>query len=74
MVEVADNGPGVPWSLRKRIFETGVSTKPQGWGVGLSLAKRIIEENHGGSLELVTAEPGTGTTFRVTLAAVREEV
>jgi signal transduction histidine kinase len=69
MVEVSDDGPGVPWSLRKRIFETGVSTKPQGWGVGLSLAKRIVEENHGGSLELVTAEPGAGTTFRVTLAA-----
>lgn len=69
MVEVSDDGPGVPWSLRKRIFETGVSTKPQGWGVGLSLAKRIVEENHGGSLELVTAEPGAGTTFRVTLVA-----
>lgn len=73
MVEVSDDGPGVPWSLRKRIFETGVSTKPQGWGVGLSLARRIVEENHGGSLELVTAEPGTGTTFRVTLAASGEE-
>jgi len=69
MVEVSDDGPGVPWSLRKRIFETGVSTKPQGWGVGLSLAKRIVEENHQGSLELVTAEPGAGTTFRVSLMA-----
>jgi signal transduction histidine kinase len=69
MVEISDNGPGVPWALRKRIFETGVSTKPQGWGVGLSLARRIVEENHGGSLELVASEPGTGTTFRVTLAA-----
>ena len=72
MVEVSDNGPGVPWALRKRIFETGVSTKPQGWGVGLSLARRIVEENHGGSLELVASEPGTGTTFRVTLAASDE--
>jgi hypothetical protein len=50
-----------------------VSTKPQGWGVGLSLAKRIVEENHGGSLELVTAEPGSGTTFRVTLTASGDE-
>lgn len=72
MVEISDNGPGVPWALRKRIFETGVSTKPQGWGVGLSLARRIVEENHGGSLELVASEPGTGTTFRVTLAASDE--
>jgi signal transduction histidine kinase len=73
IVEVSDDGPGVPWSLRKQIFETGVSTKPHGWGVGLSLAKRIVEENHGGSLELVTAEPGVGTTFRVTLAASEDE-
>jgi len=73
MVEVSDDGPGVPWALRKRIFETGVSTKPQGWGVGLSLARRIVEENHLGSLELVTAEPGAGTTFRVTLAASEDE-
>jgi signal transduction histidine kinase len=69
MVEVSDDGPGIPWALRKRIFETGVSTKPQGWGVGLSLARRIVEENHGGSLELMSAEPGAGTTFRVTLAS-----
>ena len=69
VVEVSDDGPGVPWSLRKRIFETGVSTKPHGWGVGLSLARRIVEENHHGSLELVTAEPGSGTTFQVTLQA-----
>jgi len=69
VVEVSDDGPGIPWSLRKRIFEAGVSTKPHGWGVGLSLARRIVEENHHGSLELAAAEPGSGTTFRVTLAA-----
>ena len=74
VVEVSDDGPGVPWALRKRIFETGVSTKPQGWGVGLSLARRIVEENHQGSLELVTAEPGSGTTFRVTLEASEAEI
>jgi len=73
IIEVSDDGPGIPWALRKRIFETGVSTKPQGWGVGLSLARRIVEDNHGGSLELMTAEPGAGTTFRVTLAASQAE-
>jgi signal transduction histidine kinase len=73
IIEVSDDGPGIPWALRKRIFETGVSTKPQGWGVGLSLARRIVEENHGGALELMTAEPGAGTTFRVTLAASHAE-
>jgi signal transduction histidine kinase len=68
-IEVADDGPGIPRVLRKQIFETGVSTKPQGWGVGLSLAQRIVEEYHDGSLELVSADPGTGTTFRITLPA-----
>ncbi len=68
-IEVADDGPGIPRVLRKQIFETGVSTKPQGWGVGLSLAQRIVEEYHEGSLELVSADPGTGTTFRITLPA-----
>ncbi|MFN2382721.1 MAG: PAS domain-containing sensor histidine kinase [Gemmatimonadota bacterium] len=69
VVDVADDGPGIPRALRKQIFEAGVSTKSQGWGVGLSLARRIIEEYHKGTLELATADPHTGTTFRVTLPA-----
>ncbi|MGH7571047.1 MAG: sensor histidine kinase [Gemmatimonadota bacterium] len=67
IVEVSDDGPGVPWALRKRIFETGVSTKPRGWGVGLSLARRIVEDYHGGSLELVSGEGTPGARFRITL-------
>lgn len=66
-VEVADDGPGVPRTLRKRIFETGVSTKPQGWGVGLSLARRIVEDYHEGSLELVGGEDQPGARFRIVL-------
>lgn len=66
VVEVADDGPGIPRALRKRIFETGVSTKEQGWGVGLSLARRIVEEHHDGTLELVPGE-GPGANFRLTL-------
>src|SRR5512138_3380460 len=49
-VRVADDGPGIPRELRARVFEAGFSTKESGWGVGLSLARRIIEENHGGRL------------------------
>src|SRR5690348_5315214 len=45
-VRVMDDGPGVPREIRSRIFEAGFSTKDSGWGIGLSLAKRIIEENH----------------------------
>lgn len=64
-VRVADDGPGVPRELRNRIFEPGFSTKESGWGIGLSLAKRIIEENHGGRLMLVPSEKGA--TFDVIL-------
>lgn len=67
VIEVADDGPGIPRALRKRIFETGVSTKAQGWGVGLSLARRIVEDYHGGSLELVSGEDAPGARFRITL-------
>jgi signal transduction histidine kinase len=55
---VADDGPGVPRELRRRIFEPGFSTKQRGWGIGLSLARRIIEENHGGALRLLPSDRG----------------
>lgn len=73
VLEVADDGPGVPRALRKRVFETGVSTKDAGWGVGLSLSRRIVEEYHAGSLELVTTESAPGATFRITLPAAEIE-
>lgn len=66
-IRVADNGPGVPTSLRKRIFDAGFTTKERGWGIGLSLARRIVEENHGGSL--ILAETTTGAAFDVILPA-----
>lgn len=66
-VEVADDGPGVPRAIRKRIFETGVSTKPRGWGVGLSLSRRIVEEYHDGTLTLVASDATPGARFRITL-------
>jgi signal transduction histidine kinase len=64
-IRVADDGPGIPRELRTRVFEAGFSTKDHGWGVGLSLARRIIQENHGGQLVLV-ASP-RGATFDVIL-------
>ena len=54
---VADTGPGVEPGVRKRLFEIGVTTKERGWGVGLSLTRRIVEEMHDGRIEL---EPGDG--------------
>ncbi|MGV7807518.1 ATP-binding protein, partial [Mycobacterium kansasii] len=64
-LRVADDGPGVPRELRTRIFSAGFSTKERGWGVGLSLAKRIVEENHGGQLLLTASD--RGATFDVIL-------
>ena len=64
-VRVADDGPGIPRELRHRIFEAGFSTKEAGWGIGLSLAKRIVEENHRGRLVLVPTD--RGATFDVIL-------
>jgi signal transduction histidine kinase len=64
-IRVADDGPGIPRELRARIFEPGFSTKESGWGIGLSLAARIIQENHGGRLALAPSEKGA--TFDVIL-------
>ena len=64
-IRVADDGPGIPREIRAHVFEAGFSTKDRGWGVGLSLARRIVEENHGGQLLLVPAP--RGATFDVIL-------
>jgi len=64
-LRVADDGPGIPREMRNRIFEPGFSTKESGWGIGLSLAKRIAEENHRGRLLLSPSEKGA--TFDIIL-------
>ena len=66
-VEVADTGKGIPKSKWKRIFEPGYTTKTRGWGLGLSLSRRIVEEYHKGKIAVVESEIGKGSTFRVTL-------
>jgi signal transduction histidine kinase len=65
VIRVADDGPGIPSEIRSRVFEPGFSTKQSGWGIGLSLAKRIVEENHGGKLLLAPSEQGA--TFEIIL-------
>jgi len=65
VIRVADDGPGIPGEIRSRVFEPGFSTKQSGWGIGLSLAKRIVEENHGGKLVLAPSEQGA--TFEIIL-------
>ena len=66
-VEVADTGKGIPKSKWKRIFEPGFTTKTRGWGLGLSLSRRVIEEYHKGKIAVVESEIGKGSTFRITL-------
>ncbi len=64
-VRVSDDGPGVPRELRAKIFDPGFSTKEHGWGIGLSLARRIVRESHRGELSLVPT--AAGATFDVIL-------
>jgi signal transduction histidine kinase len=66
LVRVADDGPGIPRELQRRIFKPGFTTKSGGWGIGLSLARRIIEDNHHGRLTLVTSG-GPGAVFEIIL-------
>ncbi|HOG31065.1 MAG TPA: HAMP domain-containing sensor histidine kinase [Candidatus Cloacimonadota bacterium] len=66
-VQVRDEGKGIPRSQWKRIFDPGVTTKTRGWGLGLSLAKRIIEEYHQGQIRVVQSVPNEGTTFEIKL-------
>jgi two-component system, sporulation sensor kinase D len=67
ILDVSDTGKGIPKSHYKTVFKPGFTTKQRGWGLGLSLVKRIIEENHGGKIFVKASEPGKGTTFRIIL-------
>ena len=67
---VKDDGKGMPNNIQRRIFNPGYSTKSRGWGLGLSLAKRIITEYHNGGISLVDSQINRGTTFRITLPAI----
>ncbi|MBQ7211762.1 MAG: ATP-binding protein [Muribaculaceae bacterium] len=64
-VEVADTGKGISRKHFKTVFNPGYTTKKRGWGLGLTLAKRIIEEYHNGKIFVKQSEPGVGTTFRI---------
>ncbi|MBK8500050.1 MAG: HAMP domain-containing histidine kinase [Flavobacteriales bacterium] len=66
-VDVTDTGKGIPQARHKTVFQPGFTTKKRGWGLGLSLSKRIIEQYHGGHIFVKKSAPGKGTTFRITL-------
>ncbi len=62
-LEICDNGRGIPSGMQRRIFEPGFTTKRRGWGLGLTLAQRIVEQYHGGRLYLKESIPGSRTVF-----------
>lgn len=66
-IEVSDTGKGIAKSQYKTVFEPGFTTKKRGWGLGLSLAKRIMEQYHRGRIYVKSSELGKGTTFRIEL-------
>ncbi|MBQ1732248.1 MAG: HAMP domain-containing histidine kinase [Bacteroidales bacterium] len=66
-IEISDTGKGISKSNFKNVFRPGYTTKNRGWGLGLSLAKRIVEEYHGGKIFVKSSEIGKGTTFRIIL-------
>lgn len=72
-IEVRDTGSGIDRREWKNIFRPGFSTKQRGWGLGLSLAQRVIENYHGGDLSLVESTVGEGSTFRIELPAENGE-
>ena len=67
IIEVSDTGKGISRKNIKNVFKPGFTTKKRGWGLGLSLAKRIVEEYHRGKIYVLSSEVGKGTTFRIEL-------
>ncbi len=69
-IEVKDSGKGIPKNQFKRVFEPGFTTKKRGWGLGLSLTKRIVEEYHKGKIRVLKSEIGKGTTMQVSFKKI----
>jgi signal transduction histidine kinase len=66
-IDISDNGKGIPKSILSSVFKPGFTTKKRGWGLGLALAKRIIELYHNGRIFVKSSEENQGTTFRIEL-------
>jgi len=70
LIDIADTGKGIPKSKFKTIFRPGYTTKTRGWGLGLTLVKRIVEEYHEGKIYVKSSELNRGTIFRIELKSV----
>jgi hypothetical protein len=73
VILVCDNGKGMSPKVRREVFKPGFSTKKRGWGLGLSLCKRIIEDYHGGKIVIKDTAPGKGTVFAIELPNIRKD-
>ncbi len=71
ILDISDTGKGIDKSMHKKIFSPGFTTKERGWGLGLSLAKRIISIYHNGRIYVKSSEMGQGTTFRIVIDLVK---
>ncbi|MDQ3428160.1 MAG: ATP-binding protein, partial [Gemmatimonadota bacterium] len=67
-VRVLDDGPGVPRDIRRLLFEPGITTKRGGWGIGLALSRRVVEDAHKGTMVLEQTERGACFLMRIPLA------
>ena len=67
LIDDTDSGKGISKQNIAKVFKPGFTTKKRGWGLGLSLSKRIIEQYHKGDLFVKHSDPGKGTTFRIVL-------
>ena len=66
-IDLKDTGKGIPLAMQQKVFKPGFTTKKRGWGLGLSLSKRIIDQYHKGEIFIKNSELGKGTTFRIVL-------
>jgi signal transduction histidine kinase len=67
IIDITDSGKGIPKSQFQAIFKPGITTRKRGWGLGLTLVKRIVEKYHKGKIFVKASEPGKGATFRILL-------
>ena len=73
IIDIRDSGSGIDKKYHEEVFKPGYSTKKRGWGLGLSLTKRIVEEYHKGKVFILKSEPGEGTTIRIVLDTIEKE-
>jgi signal transduction histidine kinase len=73
-IDISDTGKGIPKRSFKSVFQPGYSTKKRGWGLGLSLCKRIVEKYHNGKIFVLKSTEGKGTTFRIQLPQIKQPI